>query len=416
MNNNLLVNPFLTLESLNNKENDFVLSAPKPGGGLKKLEIKKSEQPNLHEVFLDLAQTKFDFLDVEKDIDQIECDLLEEYGILVKKENVPSKVLFECFLDEAEVEVFSEDFNDLIVNPTFHFEGFNFDKFLWRVHKQHLSPHHSSVWIKQPITEIEIGYWLNNEQSEILSKFIAGKKPEIEIEPQLMARLVKSEILTTKKRFASNEKELREKLEQAKEFYEKNKYAVIAQLLPKVQMKAMRRYYRKYIASGFMPFGDGQVNRRYYQHNEPLARVIHQNLAKLMSFVIGEEVIPSYVYAAHYIENAYLEPHTDRAQCEFSISFQIDYLPEPDNNLSPWGLFVWEPEFAEGKPIAYLSNKFPGASEIDDKNQRVYLASGDGLVYKGCELIHYRYPLPKDHQSTSLFFHYVGKDFEGGLN
>ena len=135
-----------------------------------------------------------------------------------------------------------------------------------------------------------------------------------------------------------------------------------------------------------------------------------------MSLIIGEEVIPSYVYAASYLENADLKPHIDRAQCEFSISFQVDYLPEPEDQLSPWGLFLTPPYTTVDGGMDYDSTEFPAKSESEDKNTAVYLASGDGLVYKGRELIHYRYPLPQGHQSTSLFFHYVAKDFEGELN
>lgn len=135
-----------------------------------------------------------------------------------------------------------------------------------------------------------------------------------------------------------------------------------------------------------------------------------------MSLVIGEEVIPSYVYAASYINKADLKPHTDRAQCEFSISFQVDYFPEPENHLSPWGLFVAEPDSPNIDALKNSSNEFPANSEAEDKNTAVYLASGDGLIYKGRELIHYRYPLTEGHQSTSLFFHYVPKDFDGNLS
>lgn len=134
-----------------------------------------------------------------------------------------------------------------------------------------------------------------------------------------------------------------------------------------------------------------------------------------MCLVIGEEVVPSYVYAASYVEHADLKPHTDRAQCEFSISFQVDYLPEQTEHRSPWGLFLWNPDFGNDQPVEYFSPEFPAASQSDDTNPAVFLASGDGLIYKGRELIHYRYPLSASHKSTSLFFHYVPKDFQGEL-
>ena len=387
-----------------------------PQSGLQKLEITKSIYPNLHELFLDLAQTSFDFIDVEKDIDEAERELLLESGVLVEADNVPEKPLFVCLLDDLEAPEFNGDISALTVNPAFRFEPFNFANFITWVHEKHLSPHKASVWLRQPVTGIEIGYWLDNNQSETVAKFTAGEKPEFEIEPDFLAKLVAAGILTTPEMLAEIEQKERAALAAARSKYLQDKYVVLHRLLPPAQMKAMRRYYRQYVSHGFMPFGDDQVNRRYYQHNEPLAGFLHKTFAAVMSLVIGQEVIPSYVYAASYLENAVLDPHTDRPQCEFSMSFQIDYLPEPENHLSPWGLFVWQPDFANGEPFSYFSQEFPAKSQDEDKNPAVYLTSGDGLIYKGCELIHYRYALPEGHQSTSLFFHYVPKDFEGVLH
>jgi len=415
MNENLVINPFLQLSSSNEEDADFFLIAPKSQSGLQKLKISKSDQPNLYELFLDFSQTSFELLSIQYDLDDTERKLLYRSGVLVESENVPQKTLFACRLDEVETKGPEIDNASLIVNPSFRFEPFNFANYVSWVHEKHLSPHQPSVWLKQPVTDIEIGYWLDNDQAEIISKFTAGEKLPASVAPELLSKLVASQILTTSEMLSENECKQRAALEQAKIKYDRDKYAVLRELLPPAQMQALRRYYRQYVSQGFMPFEDLQ-SKRFYQHNEPLARLFHGQLAKLMSFIVGEEVIPSYVYAASYIENADLKPHIDRAQCEFSISFQVDYLPEPENHLSPWALFVHEPESLNNQPINYKFEDFPARHAGEDQNTAIYLAGGDGLIYKGRELIHYRYSLPDGHRSTSLFFHYVSKDFEGELN
>ncbi len=415
MKSNPVINPFLQVILAKDESGDYSLSAPKPNSGLQILKITKSEHENLHELFLDLARTQFDFIDVEKDIDDQERELLLNHGVLLEPQNVPDKPLFACNLVDVETDSFNGDIDSLIVNPTFRFEPFNFANFAAWANEKSLSPHRASVWIKQPLTDIKTGFWLENGQAEIISTFKSGEKLTREIEPEFLAKLISSEVLTTSEIAAKKEQNLRESLEKAKNQFSQNQYVVLRELLSSAQMKAMRRFYRQYLAGGFMPFDDTQ-SKRFYQHNEPLARHFHQNLTKIMSLVVGEEVIPSYVYVGSYINKADLTPHTDRAQCEFSISFQVDYLPEPENHISPWGLFLWKPDFSKNAPIQYTSNKFPAASEAADKNTAVYLASGDALVYKGRELIHYRYSLPDGHQSTSLFFHYVPKDFAEHLH
>ena len=84
----------------------------------------------------------------------------------------------------------------------------------------------------------------------------------------------------------------------------------------------------------------------------------------------------------------------DRAQCEFSISFLVDYAPEPDD-VSPWPL--------------HMRNKTATDSTA------LYQAIGDAVFYKGCEVIHYREALPENHSSTSIFFHFVPENFAGDL-
>lgn len=415
MESNLVVNPFIQIQFADEQNADYFLSVPKPEVGLQKLKISKSEQANLHELFLDLAEIGFNYLDCEEDINEAERDLLYQSGVLVESENVPEKPLFACFPSDVETADFDGDVSSLTVNPTFRFEPFNFANFLPWIHEKHLSPHKPSVWLKQPVTDIEIGYWFETDQAELVSKFTAGEKLSFVIEKDFLCKLVACGILTTPEMLAENKRRQHEMFEKAKIKYQQDKYVVLRELLPFAQMTAMRRFYRQYVKQGFMPFDDTQ-SKRFYQHNEPLARYFHQQLAQLMSIIIGEEVIPSYVYAASYINKADLTPHTDRAQCEFSISFQVDYQPEPENQLSPWGLFLTPPDSLADNSLVYNSKEFPAKSESEDKNTAVYLASGDGLIYKGRELIHYRYPLTEGHQSTSLFFHYVPKDFEGFLN
>jgi hypothetical protein len=45
----------------------------------------------------------------------------------------------------------------------------------------------------------------------------------------------------------------------------------------------------------------------------------------------------------------------------------------------------------------------------------VYQALGDGLLYRGRALPHYRRTLAEGNTSTSIFFHYVSADFDGPL-
>lgn len=179
----------------------------------------------------------------------------------------------------------------------------------------------------------------------------------------------------------------------AKARLSRDRYAVVRGLVHPIQLAALRRYYRELVAEGYVPLGDGQVALRYYAHNEPLAVVLHRRLTGLVSELAGEAMKPSYVFFASYRPFAVLAPHRDREPCELSISLLVDSSPEPAGR-SPWPLYIE----AGG-----------GAAPID-------LGLGDGLLYRGRELTHFRDALPDGHTSTSLFFHYVAESFAGNLD
>lgn len=169
-------------------------------------------------------------------------------------------------------------------------------------------------------------------------------------------------------------------------------YAPLRNLLHPFHVAALRRYYRHQIRSGAIALGDRQSARRYCAHNEPVARFFHRQLAGALSAVAGEPLKPSYVYFASYLSGAELKKHTDREQCDYSLTFCLDFSPEP-SLATPW----------------------PIKLDTSTGTVAVYQALGDGLAYRGTRLPHYRAPLPEGQTSTSIFFHYVRQDFAGPL-
>ncbi len=170
-------------------------------------------------------------------------------------------------------------------------------------------------------------------------------------------------------------------------------YAPVGRLIHPFHISALRRYYRHQLRTGQLRLGDSQSPLRYIAYNDPVARFFHQQLTAAVTAFAGEPVKPSYVYLASYQPGAILEKHTDREQCEFSITLCLDYAPEP-RCATPWPLHL---HMQSGKVT-------------------VFQAIGDALLYRGCEVPHSRDPLPEGHTSTSIFFHYVRGDFKGSLD
>jgi hypothetical protein len=417
MTKDLIINPYAQITTFKNEEKIALdITVPVPGKAKSYFRLESSLQPDLVEFIADLTNCGFDQFRAE-DLTREELDLLIENGFLVDKTCAPEKPFFHYFLDEIKPKNNADVFDDLVVNASFRLESFDLAQASELIRTNNFSPDYPIAWVKLPLTEIEIGYWLRGELAEIAQKFIAGEKLAFEIDEAVLSKFVAANILINPDFRKNQELETERQLRRAHLMFQSEKYTVVENILPAHYMRAMKAFFRQYIANGFMPFSDAQVKRRFYEHNLPLARFFHRNFTNLMSFIVGKEVKPSYVYAASYVDEAALDPHIDRAQCEYSISFQVDYQPEMENDLSPWGLYVSPLEMSDRQSLNSFSwDDYPEDDPDGKKSQKIQLKSGDGLIYKGCELVHYRYPLAKGHTSTSLFFHYVSNDFAGELN
>lgn len=170
-------------------------------------------------------------------------------------------------------------------------------------------------------------------------------------------------------------------------------YAVLPRILGGVDLARVRCYVRRLVEEGFLRMGDPQ-SVRYVGHNEPLARLIHEALAPWVGQLVGTPVKPSYCYLATYLSGSSLDEHTDRPQCEYSITLNLDTDP-PLTRSSSWPIWIRN---AAGRAVP------------------IRLAMGEGLFYRGCERPHFREPLQNAQQATSVFLHYVDAAFDGPLD
>lgn len=99
--------------------------------------------------------------------------------------------------------------------------------------------------------------------------------------------------------------------------------------------------------------------------------------------VLDERLIPTYSYARLYTNGNTLEKHTDRPSCEISITVQLARSHH----------YAW--------PI-YMGGK------------RFDLGEGDGVIYKGCDVEHWREACngPDGYVSGQAFFHFVRESGE----
>ncbi|MGH7785418.1 MAG: hypothetical protein ACRERC_01040 [Candidatus Binatia bacterium] len=249
------------------------------------------------------------------------------------------------------------------------------------------------AWIEDAGTGVWAPYWARGEWLDILASLRPGQPAPAALPPVVRETLAAANVLVAPGGEEDRRATWQATCRDAEAQFQRYGYAIVRDLIPPVLIGALRHYYRGLVAGGQLPRGDDQVPDRYRLHSEPAAMFFHPQLAGLLSRIAAQPVRPSYLYFASYPPGAALPRHVDRAQCELSISLLIDYSPEPDGPCG-WPLFL---EHAA----------LPGGLVAAD------LGIGDAVIYRGRELAHYRHRLPDGHQSSSLFFHYVGEDFAG---
>jgi hypothetical protein len=256
-----------------------------------------------------------------------------------------------------------------------------------------LAPQGPVAWVPHLATGQLQPYWLSHELRDRLEDLRSGKGSSSDISPDARESLVMAGVLVKPSDAAAERQRWTETLARAAREFQEHEYVPVSGLIHPFHVAALRRYYRHRVRTGGMVLGDGQSSRRYVAHNDGVARFFHRQLSSAISAVAGEAVKPSYVYVASYQGGAKLDVHTDRLQCEFSITFCLDYAPEP-RLATPWPL------------------KLHTKSGI----VTVYQAIGDALLYRGRSVPHSRDILRQGQTSTSIFFHYVREEFSGTLD
>lgn len=143
-------------------------------------------------------------------------------------------------------------------------------------------------------------------------------------------------------------------------------------------------------------------------YNDRPSRYIHFQLVDYVRKVVAHNAKPTYSYFGGYRPGADLKPHVDREQCEFTLSLSI----EQDSSDEVWLLSLGK------KPLfdtvrSYAKIEYPPEDEIVD----AALYAGDGLLFMGRHLVHFRRGILQPGKWVhQVFLHFVQEDFKGDVS
>jgi hypothetical protein len=249
------------------------------------------------------------------------------------------------------------------------------------------------VWVTDPATRAVWPYWVGEDYLSHLWNLRPGEWLAQELPPLVLWVLARAEILVTPGHASRRRQQWHAAARQSAGSFVQRGYTALPGLVPALHLGALRRYYRYHTRTGSFALGDDQVGRRHVAHNEGVASFVHAQLVDAASDIAQTTLVPSYAYLAAYESGSELTTHTDREQCEYTVTLCVDATPEP-RAQSPWPIKL---DVAEG-------------------TLAVWQFLGDGLLFRGRYLPHHRDQLPPGHTSTSLLLHYVDETFDGALN
>lgn len=143
-------------------------------------------------------------------------------------------------------------------------------------------------------------------------------------------------------------------------------------------------------AEYFGTWEDSQIPNTYSHYSDIVMETLLQKMRPVMEQATKLKLIETYSYARIYKQGDTLHRHKDRPSCEISTTLN---LGGPN-----WSIFL-EPDPTKGGIVGdkYISGNTAGVE--------VKLDAGDMLIYRGCDLEHWREPFDSDG-CAQVFLHY----------
>ena len=163
-------------------------------------------------------------------------------------------------------------------------------------------------------------------------------------------------------------------------------YIEVKGLVDKQTIKTVSQYFENKINRGEWvaeaEISEGDPSKLGY-YADPLIEVMLKQCHPAIEEQTGLELEPTYSFSRVYQGGEELKPHTDRPSCEISVTINV----------------------------ACTGDKWPSWMQCGNNDPtKCMLNPGDAVIYKGCEVMHWRRKLPEGQINVQFMLHYVSKN------
>jgi hypothetical protein len=166
------------------------------------------------------------------------------------------------------------------------------------------------------------------------------------------------------------------------ELLHQNGYVVLLDLITQADAEQLTAKLREYIEQTHAQ-PDPLCPKSQAVHSMPASDELLEILTPVISKVSGRNLIPTYSYARMYVNGEKLPKHTDRPACQYSVTLCLGM------DGDPWPIFM--------------------SKTKEDAGGSVSLNVGDGVLYLGMDMHHWREPFEGQWQAQ-VFLHWVDAD------
>jgi hypothetical protein len=194
--------------------------------------------------------------------------------------------------------------------------------------------------------------------------------------------------------------------------FKKNKYCVVKKVVSKELIDFIYQYFlnkkkvanilfeSKYISPFTEYFGtwdDEMIPNTYSHYSDIVMETLLEKLKPIMEKHTNLKLTEAYSYARIYKKGDVLKRHKDRFSCEISTTINL--------GGDSWPIYI-EPDKTKGKyeSFGYVSDNTKGI--------KIDLKPGDMLIYKGCDLEHWREEFTGE-KCAQVFLHYNNTKTKG---
>lgn len=135
-------------------------------------------------------------------------------------------------------------------------------------------------------------------------------------------------------------------------------------------------------------FKDDQAPGDFSKYGDLIFEALLDSSCEKISNIIGVKLNSTYSYHRLYTTGTELTRHKDRPSCEISSTLCLGYDVSNIKEEYNWPMFVG-----------------PKTGELGTKGKAIYMKPGDMIIYRGCELEHWREPY-KGLNHAQVFLHY----------